>query len=86
VVGRNGNSYTILTAKHVLGTKNEINEILLPSGRIHKLIILKIFEKEDLAIASFQTNEKLTILPINALLPYPAPNTAEENEYEQLKL
>ncbi len=86
MVGRNGNSYTILTAKHVLGTKNEINEILLPSGRIHKLIILKIFEKEDLAIASFQTNEKLTILPINALLPYPAPNTAEENEYEQLKL
>ncbi len=86
VVGKNGNSYTVLTAKHVLGTKNDTHDILLPSGQIHKLIILKTFNKEDLAIASFQTKEDLYILPINALLPYPAPNTAEENEYAQLEL
>ena len=86
VIGKRNDSYVMLTAKHVLGTQQDEHDVLLPDDTTSALKILKIFPKKDLAIATFKSNFEFNTLPINSLLPYPAPNTAESRLYKEQKL
>lgn len=85
VVGRKGNTYLLLTSAHVVGgsrSKGDEADVSLPSGGLSSLKVIKFFDGVDVAVATFETTNPYVPLPINAFLPYPAPNTAEERSPE----
>ena len=86
VIGKKNDFYFVLTVKHLLGDINEEYYVQLPSGNISRLKIEKIFANSDLAVGKFKSKEKLFTLPLNTFLPYPAPNTPEESQYDNLRL
>ncbi len=78
VIGRTGNSYTLLTAKHVTGgATDQVDVDFLDGSPAVELKILKEFPEVDLVVANFQSNRPIVPAVINTFLPYPAPGTAE---------
>jgi len=78
VIGKAGNIYTILTAKHVTGGANDQADVdFLDGSPVIELKIQKEFPEVDLVVGTFQSNRPIVPAVINAFLPYPAPGTAE---------
>jgi len=78
VIGRKNNVYTILTAKHVVGSNGDEADVNIPGHSTLKLTIIKRFKNIDAAVGTFSSKESFFVFAINSLLPYPAPKTAEE--------
>ena len=86
VIGRSGNLYTVLTARHVAGSKADQADVDLDDGSSPtRLQIIREFPGVDLVVASFSSSKPFIPAAINSFLPYPAPDTAELTE-PQLKL
>ena len=80
VIGRSGNLYTLLTARHVVGGKADQADVDLLDGSADiRLEIIREFPGIDLVVASFSSGKPLVPAVINGFLPYPAPDTAELN-------
>ena len=80
VIGRSGNLYTLLTARHVVGGKADQADVDLPDGSAQaRLQIIRGFAGVDLVVASFTSSRVFVPAVINGFLPYPAPDTAELN-------
>lgn len=78
VIGRSGNLYTLLTARHVVGGTADQADIELADGSAQiRLQIIKEFTGIDLVVASFTSSRVFIPAVINGFLPYPAPDTAE---------
>ncbi len=74
VVGRKGNTYILLTAKHVVGAAGaDEADVLSKAGASLPLKIIKAFPATDLAIATFSSEDQYVPMPINAFLPSPPP-------------
>ena len=56
IVQKNNNTYTVITAAHVLRNPQSIFTIVTPDGNTHKLTNIKATPDTDLAIAKFQSS------------------------------
>jgi len=76
VIGKNGNTYALITAKHVLGgsTRPEDFDVLPISGpfkgkRFSVAKVINVSERHDISILLFEFRDQLPLAPILTLAP-----------------
>ena len=87
IVGEKNNIYYILTASHVVGSRQgDQLEVLLPGNNYEAVQVIKSFPGKDIMLARFSSSSiKFNPIPINEFLPYPAPNTPESEGVVNLR-
>lgn len=69
IISKKGNTYTVLTANHVVKNPNSEFVIRTSKGKDHPVTSVKALQKEesgpDLAIITFETPEEYSIAPIS---------------------
>lgn len=97
IISKQGNTYTVLTANHVVENPNSEFAIKTSKGKEHPVTSVKTLQKSgssiDLAIVTFDTNEEYSVAPISNsdeatigsgiyISGYPLPSTGStEREY-----
>jgi serine protease Do len=68
IISKNGKTYTVLTASHVVENPNTDYTIKTSKKKEHKVTSVKSFRKEktgtDLAIVTFETDEEYAVAPL----------------------
>jgi serine protease Do len=68
IISKNGKTYTVLTASHVVENPNTDYSIKTSKKKEHKVTSVKSFRKEktgtDLAIVTFETDEEYAVAPL----------------------
>lgn len=68
IISKNGKTYTVLTASHVVENPNADYRIKTSKKKEHKVTSVKSFRKEnsgpDLAIITFETEEEYAVAPL----------------------
>lgn len=68
IISKNGKTYTVLTASHVVENPNTDYSIKTSKKKEHKVTSVKSFRKEktgtDLAIITFETDEEYAVAPL----------------------
>ena len=69
IISKKGNTYTVLTANHVVKNPNSEFVIRTSKGKDHPVTSVKALQKEesgpDLAIITFETTEEYSVAPIS---------------------
>ncbi|MFM6204288.1 serine protease, partial [Planktothrix sp.] len=69
IISKKGNTYTVLTANHVVNNPNSEFVIKTSKGKEHPVTSVKTLQKEgngpDLAIITFETTEEYSVAPIS---------------------
>ncbi|MEB3279500.1 MAG: serine protease [Lyngbya sp.] len=69
ILSKKGNTYTVLTANHVVNNPNSEFVIKTSKGKDHPVTSVKTLQKEgsgpDLAIITFETTEEYSVAPIS---------------------
>ncbi|MBE9146890.1 S1 family peptidase [Planktothrix mougeotii] len=69
IISKKGNTYTVLTANHVVNNPNSEFVIKTSKGKDHPVASVKTLQKEgsgpDLAIITFETSEEYSVAPIS---------------------
>jgi len=69
IIGKKGNTYTILTANHVVENPNSEYVIRTSKGNEHPVISVKSLRNNDsgpdLAVVTFESNEEYSVAPIS---------------------
>jgi len=69
IISKQGNTYTVLTANHVVENPNSEFAITTSKGKKHPVTSVKSLQKQgssiDLAIVTFETNEEYSVAPLS---------------------
>jgi tetratricopeptide (TPR) repeat protein len=64
IIQRQGNSYTVLTAGHVVRNSPSTSSIITPDGKKHQLKSFKIAKEKDLATVKFESNSNYSVVKL----------------------